>query len=357
MMRSTARAVACPLAFFLLYIIGAILPSCRPRPAGVPGAGNYPVHAAWFDAGKTGDVPFVVSVSPFDGRRDTLWVERPLQRLVCMSSSHAGMLEAIGVPEAVVGVSGLGYLSGPGVRTHAREVGYDAALDYETVLSLRPDVVLTYLVSSVEPPYISILKSLGIRVFTLYEHLEDHPLARSEYMRLLGVLTGREAVADSLFAAVCTAYGEIAGRHASDPSRPGVLLNVPYADQWFIPGAENYFSRLIADAGGRVVGAREGERTSRVVSLEEAYMLSREADFWLNTGWCRTREQLTALNPLFARFTIPHIYNNIKRVTPAGGNDFWESGAVRPDWILRDLEAILSGKAEADSLRYYLEVQ
>lgn len=34
------------------------------------------------------------------------------------------------------------------------------------------------------------------------------------------------------------------------------------------------------------------------------------------------------------------IHNNIARMNAAGGNDFWESGAVRPDIILSDLVAI-----------------
>jgi hypothetical protein len=34
----------------------------------------------------------------------------------------------------------------------------------------------------------------------LYDHLEDHPLARAEYVRLFGALTGRIDKADSFFA-------------------------------------------------------------------------------------------------------------------------------------------------------------
>ena len=35
------------------------------------------------------------------------------------------------------------------------------------------------------------LRSLGIRVFVVNEHLESHPLARARYIRLFGALTGR----------------------------------------------------------------------------------------------------------------------------------------------------------------------
>ena len=51
-----------------------------------------------------------ISVSPFDGRRDTLDILSPLNRLIVMSTSHYGFLDAIGRTDAVVGVSGLDYL-------------------------------------------------------------------------------------------------------------------------------------------------------------------------------------------------------------------------------------------------------
>ena len=62
------------------------------------------------------------------------------------------------------------------VRAAAEEVGYEAAPDYERILSLHPDLVITYTVSSVLPTYIVKLRSLGVRVLILYEHLEPDPL-------------------------------------------------------------------------------------------------------------------------------------------------------------------------------------
>lgn len=66
-----------------------------------------------------------------------------------------------------------------------------------------------------------------------------------------------------------------------------------------------------------------------------------------------------AIHLLFPKFGpladgLP-IYNNTLRTTPEGGNDFWESGAVRPDLILEDLRNIISGN-QPDSLNYYIKV-
>ena len=120
-------------------------------------------------------------------------------------------------------------------------------------------------------------------------------------------------------------------------------------------------SRLVRDAGGEVMGSRAGTAASRVVSLEEAYKLSQSADIWLNPGPCRSREDLMAFHHSFRMFGpvekgLP-IYNNTLRVTPEGGNDFWESGSVRPDLILKDLIAIFSEPEDSLELEYHFKVK
>ena len=93
----------------------------------------------------------------------------------------------------------------------------------------------------------------------------------------------------------------------------------------------------------------------------EAYLLANAADIWLNVGPCNTLAELTAQNPKFAEVPAVRdrmVFNNNRRQTPAGGSDFWESGVVRPDLVLRDLNAILrpetAGTAE---LHYYKRLE
>lgn len=306
------------------------------------------------------DSSSIIIRSPYDGHSDTLIVDGPFDNIVCMSASYVAYLDAIGCDSVVSAVSGLKYISSQPLRSRAErgeviDVGYESSLDYEAVLSLKPDLVVAYSISAAIPPYVERLQSLGINVLLIYEHLENHPLARAEYVKLFGALTGRRSVADSVFVSVRDAYKTIEAS-VDHSAAAKVLLNIPYSGQWFIPGADNYMSTLIRDAGGEVLGSVAGQSESSVISLEEAYVLSQSADYWLNTGWCESRKALVDTNPLFEKFDIRHIYNNTARRNAGGGNDFWESGAVRPDLILRDLVAIFSGK-DADSLYYYVPVQ
>ncbi|MBQ9185229.1 MAG: ABC transporter substrate-binding protein [Bacteroidales bacterium] len=321
----------------------------------------------------------VISICPFDGTEDTLRVTEPFGRVICMSTSHVAFLDALGCDSVICGVSGVNFVSSLELRSrNVPDVGYDQAPDYEKIVALKPDVLLAFKVSSAESPFISKLESLGIRVFTLYEFLENHPLGRAEYIKAFGTVTGRRHEADSIFTTVSSLYnslkvlrnspnglgpshfspeGSSSGPESESDSETSVkvLINIPYGDLWYIPGGDSYMSQLIKDAGGEILGAKEGETTSRTISLEEAYILSTEADIWLNTGWCRTRADLESANPLFGKFEIDRIYNNTLRTNPEGGNDFWESGCVRPDLILQDLRRIFSG--EGGQLFYYVEVK
>ncbi len=322
-------------------------------------SGAYARYFEISDDGKS-----VVILSPFDGRRDTLRLDEPMDNIICMSSSHLAALASLGADSLISGVSGIRYVTDPDLRSRYEgngkplyDVGYDTSLDYECIVNLSPDVLVAYTVSGAEPPYLVKLRSLGIHVIVLHDHLEEHPLARAEYVRLFGAMTGRLEEADSIFAVVRNRYESLCDEvMSSDPKK--VLLNVPYGDAWYVPGAGSYMSRLIRDAGGEVLGALSGTAQSRVISMEQAYRMSQEADIWLNPGHCRSRAELSSIHQLFPSFGplvkgLP-VYNNTLRTTPGGGNDFWESGVMRPDLILSDLVSIFgSAETEARQELYY----
>ena len=331
-------------------------------------------YASYFgiitDPNDSSRVSGVVSISPSDGSADTLLLDAPLRRIVCMSTSSVAALSAVGADSTVVAVSGLKYISDPKIRLKAEtgqvlDIGYDSSLDYETLIRLKPELIVAYMVGDAEPPYLTKVRALGLTVMIVSDHLEQHPLARAEYVKLFGALTGRLAGAQDFFNGVRDRYLSLCVGGAGCPDaavKPvKVLMNIPYADSWYIPGVDNYMSRLVRDAGGVVLGASEGS-ASGVISIEEAYRLSLQADVWLCPGYCTSRCQLESIHHLFPHFGpiangLP-IYNNVSRVNTEGGNDFWESGSMRPDMILEDLKTILSScrSSNSNEFNYFIEL-
>ena len=349
------------LKYIIISLLSlAALLSCA-RQGNIVDKASSQEYAEYFDIVTQDSTTAIIVTYPSSQQVDTLRVNSPMDRLICMSSSHVAAMSAIGADKHIIAVSGLKYISDQDLkRNDVKDIGYDAALDYEAILKLQPDLLVTYAVTGAEPAYVSKLRSLGVRTLVLHDHLEQHPLARAEYVRLFGALTGRMEAADSVYHDVRDRYLELSA-NVDRTTKVKVLINMPYGDAWYIPGREGYMSQLVRDAGGEILGAVPGESASSVVSLEQAYEYSLEADLWLNPGPCRTREELAAAHHMFPRFGpmakgLP-IYNNIRCVNEGGGNDFWESGAVRPDLILEDLISIMNhakGGEKAGSQYYHV---
>lgn len=270
------------------------------------------------------------------------------ERIVCMSSSYIAFLRELGAGDRIVGVSGAQFVTDSLVTERWRagdvaDVGYDGNLNYELIASLRPDLMLIYGVGSGEGMLTGKLREMGVPYVFMGEYLEESPLGKAEWIVALSAMLNDGAGIDR-FDSIEEAYNDLKSAAAGVATRPEVMLNAPYRDTWYVPGDRNYMVRLIRDAGGEYVCRGTDSRDTRPVDIEEAYVAMQRADFWLNTNHYTTLADLLADNPRFAATRAVQrgqVFNNNARSTPAGGSDFWESGVVRPDLVLRDLMLIL----------------
>ena len=72
---------------------------------------------------------------------------------------------------------------------------------------------------------------------------------------------------------------------------------------------------------------------------------------WLHVEGVSSLKDLRQQYPKFANMPCVlrgEIYNCDKRRVLGGGNDYWESGVVQPDVILRDLIKIFHPELESD---------
>lgn len=285
------------------------------------------------------------------------------RRIVCMSSSHVALLDALDEAARVVGVSGIDFISNPyvvGHRDKVFDVGYDGNVNYERLVALAPDLVLLYGVygaSSMEPK----LRELGIPFVYVGDYLEESPLGKAEWLVAIGELVGKRPAAEAVFRAIPERYDALKRRVAEATSaRPRVMLNTPYNDVWFMASTGSYMARLIADAGGEYVYRANTSNRSLPVDLEQARLLADGADVWLNTGACSTLAELRRAVPKFADVACVRngaVWNCDRRLNPSGGNDFWESGIVHPDLVLRDLTKIFHPELVSEPFVYYRRLE
>ena len=286
----------------------------------------------------------------------------PLQRVVCLSTTHIGYLDALGALHAVCGLSGTVYASNDSVKmgvasNRIREVGNEQGLNYEAIVQLKPDVVFAYGVGSEINAQMNKLHDLGIPVVLVGEYLEQSPLAKAYWIKFFGAFFDKEELAASTFDRIKKNYETLKSSVSGEASRPAVLTGLPFKDTWWIAGGQSNLAVLIQDAGGKFLWRENPSKEAFTVSLEEVFLRAAGADFWINCGSANSMDALLSFDPRFS--TLPavkksQVYNNNLRSTPAGGNDYWESGVVHPDLMLADLVKIFHPEvAGGGGFHYY----
>ena len=295
-------------------------------------------------------------------------IEGAAERVVCMSSTYVAMIDALDCTERVVGVSGIDYIYNTRVREAAaegrvRDVGHDSDINFELLMTLRPDVVLLYGVAGENGVTNSKLDELKIPYLYLGDYVEESPLAKAEWLVVMAEILGVRERGEKLFAGIAERYTSLRERVAqSATERPTVMFNTPYRDTWYMPSSRSYAVQIVEDAGGRYIYEGNHGTSSQPIDLEQAYILTREADYWINVGQYTSIEELQRAYPRFADAKAVRegrVYSSDRRTTAKGGSDFWESAAINPDVVLSDLVAVLHPELNivGDSLTYYKRIE
>ena len=283
------------------------------------------------------------------------------KRIVCMSSSYIAMLDAIGQTDRIVGVSGIDYVSNPYVLAHKESIrDMGAEMNYELLIGLKPDVVLLYGIGDAQTSVTDKMRELSIPYMYVGEYLEESPLGKAEWLIALSELTDSREKGIEVFREIPRRYQALKTLTESVEQRPTVMFNTPWNDSCVMPSTQSYMAQLVADAGADYIYKKNVSNSSTPIGLETAYGLIQKADYWINVGVASTLDELKAVNPKFADAKAVHektVYNNNLRLTPTGGNDYWESAVVRPDVVLRDLIHIFHPELVTDSLYYYRHLE
>ncbi|MDR2887188.1 MAG: ABC transporter substrate-binding protein [Bacteroidales bacterium] len=286
----------------------------------------------------------------------------PVEKIVCMSTTHAGMISALGEASTIRGISGANLAYSPEIavmveKRHIVEVGYEANLNMETLIDISPDIVMMYGIGNEAAGHINKMKETGIKTMFNADYLEEDPLGKAEWIKLFGELYCKRCMADSIFSAAADSYNSLKSFIDSAANHhPLILLGLPFRDTWFVSPGNSFIAKLIADAGGKYLWNDIHSNSSMPLSLESVYIKAVNADYWLNTGTAEHASEIAVLDKRLGTlksFSSGNLYNNNSRVNKNGGNDFWESGAISPHIILKDIASILHPELFMGYTPYY----
>lgn len=289
----------------------------------------------------------------------------PVNRIVCLSTTHIAYIDRLESGNQIVGVSGTGFVSSKFIRQRIEkglvsDVGYEQALNYELIVSLKPDVVFAYGVGAEMAGYLQKLKDLKIPVVFIGDYLEENPLGKAEWIKAFGLFVDKYSIADSIFNQIATEYNHLKEVVSDFKEKPAVFINLPWKDVWYFPGGQGYMASLINDAGGNYLLSHLAGSRSYPFSIENAMEYAAKADIWINTGTVNSVSDISAELPILKGLPIissESIFNNNCCVNASGGNDFWESGVINPHIILKDLVKIFHPHQLEHQLVYYKKVK
>ncbi len=293
-------------------------------------------------------------------------IRTPVQRVVCTSTTHIALLEMLDELDALVGVSGAGLITQPEVRKKLAEgkikdIGYDRNLNYETLVALKPDMVIMYGIESEVTGYMNKIRELGIPVVMNGEYLEKKPLAKLEWVRFVAAFFQKENLAVNRFDTAVSRYNHLKNMCSDISVRPVVMTGLPWKEVWYVSAGNTTLATYIQDAGGVYLWQDITASKAVPMDIETVFSRSSKADYWINTGTAGSKQSLLQTDKRFTYFRPvikDHLYNNTARVNDTGGNDYWESGLTHPENILSDLISILHPELlPGHELIYYRKLQ
>ncbi len=281
--------------------------------------------------------------TPADGLR----IRIPLRSLASASVTHVAFLDSLGELESLKGFCSPGLLYNAELRKRWEagrmvDLGDPFRIGVETCLNLKPEVLMLSGMNASDPN-VERIAAAGIVVLYNNEWMESSLLGRAEWIKFMGALYGKEALADSLFDEVEAGYLSLRERAAAKQERPELMTGSDFRGTWYVPPGNSFMAELFADAGANYCFASEQASGSIPLTVESALLHFAKAEVWLNCNF-DSREELLAANSHYALFTPfkeGKIYNFNRRRLPSGANDFWEGAVLRPDLLLADVIAIL----------------
>ncbi len=306
----------------------------------------------------------IIINEPWPGakRPQKIFLRKAPKRVIVTSTTHLPYLEILGLGDRLVGFPGTQYISSSILQERVnqgfiKDLGPNGNLNLELLIGLQPDLVIAFDMGN-ESSILDKIEEAGIPVVYNSDFLETSALGRAEWIKFFGAIFDKEAEADSIFNLITSNYNALKEKCAQVTVRPTVLSGVMYGDVWFLPGGKNWAATFYQDAGGQYLWKDDTNTGWLELSFESVLDKAKTADFWIGTSTLNTRQELINQDFRYSKFDAfekDKIYSYNKRISEAGGYDFFESAYVRPDIVLEDLIYLLHPELMENYEAYYFQ--
>ena len=288
-------------------------------------------------------------------------IQLPVQKVISFSATQWAVFLRLGEIDRVKGILEGRFVSDTTMKALLAEekvydIGTEAAANIERMIQIQPDILLY-------SPYFDGnqggLNVTGAVLFPFADYMENTPLGRAEWIRVIGMLAGCEDKANAWFDDIERRYNALSTLCANVEQRPTVFSDLAFNGQWYVAGGKSYIAKLFADAGADYIWKDNPSTASVPMDAESILAKAQHADYWrvINSNpFPMTYESLakeSPVYPLFDAFRNRQII--VCDILPTG---YFEQSQCEPDLLLADFihffhPELLTGEWADYQTKYY----
>ena len=190
--------------------------------------------------------------------------------------------------------------------------GKYSAPDYELILSKNCDLAIESTMIYHKPEVKEKLEQFGIPVLVEHSSYESHPLGRTEWLKLYGVLLGKEELADKLFQEQVDKLKAIEDSESTGKTVAFFYINSMGSAN--VRKSNDYVSKMIELAGGKYIfndlGTDEEGLSTMNMGMEDFYAGAKDADYIIYNS--TIDGELGSLDELLKKSTLLKDFKAVK---------------------------------------------
>jgi iron complex transport system substrate-binding protein len=246
--------------------------------------------------------------------KDIIVLKQPLEKIYLTATSAFDLFRVIGSVDCIrlSGTSADGwYIDEAKEAMENGDIlfaGKYSAPDFELIMAENCDLAIESTMIYHNPEIKEQLENAGIPVLVEYSSYESEPLGRLEWIKLYGVLMGKEDKADSYFESQKTMLEDL----VLDESEPKTIafFYVTSNGAVNVRKSQDYVAKMIERAGGKYIfdNLNDGENalSTMTIQMETFYAKARDADYLIYNstidGEIYSIDDLITKSNLFADF-------------------------------------------------------
>ncbi len=295
--------------------------------------------------------------------KDMIVLQAPLTKLGCFSTTHATLFHAIGALDKINMVTTAQdkwYIDevaqgiGNGKITY---VGKNSDPDYELISAADPQIILiTTNTLHGSDEVLAKLDELNIPYIADSQHLENHPLGRVEWVKLVGALLDMEDEADAYFNDAVAKVDAVAKKVEGETGHPTIMQTYVFKGTVYVRNGGDYVNKMLELAGGTYPFADlepdQGGNTK--MTVEDFYKDSVDTEILIYDN--TSDVSVSTVADILANGDYLADMKAIKEGNVWGINkNYWQS-ADDVATMIEDISIIIYHPEDADSLHYFYKL-